>query len=244
MASNGSDRGKRPLIGITSYLERARFGIWEADCALLTRDYSDMVARAGGVPVLLPPIGDGYAEIVARIDGLLLSGGGDVDPARYAEPDDPRTAGVQQGRDAFEFGLLDAALAAGVPVLGICRGLQVLNAALGGTLHQHLPDHNGNEGHRPVPGTFGTTTVRTAPDTMADRVLGESTTVRCHHHQAIAKLAPTLTATAFADDGTIEAVEGTGAAFVLGVQWHPEQDAGDDRVVTLLVDVARGRAAR
>lgn len=234
MASNGSERA-RPVIGITSYVERASFGVWTMDVALLSRDYADSVARAGGVPVLLPPIGDGYAELVARLDGLILAGGADVDPARYRQAPHERTTDLRPDRDAFEFGLLAGALRAELPVLAVCRGMQVLNSALGGTLHQHLPDTVAHDGHRPSPGTFGTTNVTVADGSRIAGILGRDVKVRCHHHQAVDVVADGLAVTALADDGTVEAVESTGAGFVVAVQWHPEQDSADDRLVAALV---------
>lgn len=241
MVSNGSDQ---PLIGITSYLERARFGVWDLESALLPREYVDTVVRSGGVPLLLPPVGTGFAELVGRLDGLVLSGGADIDPARYRQQAHPETAGVRPGRDDFEFGLVTEALAAGLPILAVCRGMQLVNSALGGTLHQHLPEQSGNEGHRPELGVFGHTGVRIAPDSRIGALLGTDAKVRCHHHQAIDAVADGLTVVGTAADGTIEAVESTDGSFVLGVQWHPEQDSGDDRLVGALVREASGRAAR
>lgn len=231
MASNDSE----PLIGITTYLERASFGIWHQDAALLPREYADTVTRAGGVPVLLPPIGQGFAELVARLDGLLLSGGADVDPARYGQPPDPATEALRPDRDDYEFALLAAALPTTLPILAVCRGMQVLNSALGGTLHQHLPHHTGHDAHRPRPGRFGTNQVTLSQGSRVAAALGPSAKVRCHHHQAVAELAPTLTVVGTADDGTVEAVERPGSRFLVGVQWHPEQDPTDDRLVTALV---------
>lgn len=242
MVSNGSER-TRPVIGITSYAERASFGVWSMDVALLSRDYADSVARAGGVPVLLPPIGDGHAELVARLDGLILAGGADVDPARYHQAPHERTTDLRPDRDAFEFGLLAEVLRARLPVLAVCRGMQVLNSALGGTLHQHLPDAVAHDGHRPKPGTFGTTSVTVADGSRIAGILGRDVKVRCHHHQALDVVADGLAVTARADDGTVEAVELTDAGFVVAVQWHPEQDATDDRLVAALIHEA-GAGAR
>jgi gamma-glutamyl-gamma-aminobutyrate hydrolase PuuD len=235
VASNGSSR---PLIGITSYLERARFGVWDQEVALLPREYVDGVVRAGGVPVLLPPVGTGFAELADRLDGLLLAGGADVDPTRYRQPAHPETIGVRPDRDAFEFGLLDAALSAGLPVLAVCRGMQVLNCALGGTLHQHVPEQAGHDGHRPVPGVFGDTRVRLAAGSRIGGLVGTEAKVRCHHHQALAEVAAGLTVVGTAEDDTVEAVEAADGRFVLGVQWHPEQDSTDDRLVAALVEEA------
>ncbi|HVV18220.1 MAG TPA: gamma-glutamyl-gamma-aminobutyrate hydrolase family protein [Pseudonocardiaceae bacterium] len=235
MVSNGSDR---PLIGITSYLERARFGVWDLDVALLPREYADTVVRSGGIPVLLPPVGDGFTELARRLDGLVLAGGADVDPARYDQAAHPETTGLRQDRDDFEFGLLAEAIATGLPVLAVCRGLQVLNSALGGTLHQHLPEQAGHDGHRPELGVFGHTDVAIDPDSRIGGLLGGQAKVRCHHHQALDRIAAGLTVVGRSADGTVEAVEAADG-FVLGVQWHPEQDSGDDRLVAALVAAAR-----
>ncbi|HEY4455504.1 MAG TPA: gamma-glutamyl-gamma-aminobutyrate hydrolase family protein [Pseudonocardiaceae bacterium] len=230
---------RKPIIGITSYLEQASFGIWQQQAALLPRTYLDAVLRAGGIPVVLPPIGDGYAEYVAHLDGLILAGGADLDPAAYHQQPHQETRGVQQYRDDFEFSLLSAALDMNLPVLGVCRGMQLLNVALGGTLHQHLPEANGNNEHRPVPGTFGGCTVKLAPDSRLAAIFGDTTTVRCHHHQATDAPAPALTVTGRATDGTTEAVELPDKDFVLGVQWHPEENPDDDRLFAALVTQAR-----
>ncbi|HKN96951.1 MAG TPA: gamma-glutamyl-gamma-aminobutyrate hydrolase family protein [Pseudonocardiaceae bacterium] len=244
MASNGSDATPRPLIGITSYRERVRFGVWDLDAALLPCEYTDTVARAGGIPVLLPPVGEPYPELLARLDGVLLSGGADVSPDRYGHDPDEATEPLRPDRDAYEFALLDAAFAAGLPVLAVCRGMQVLNAALGGTLHQHLPDHLGHDSHRPRPGLFGSSRVSIAGGSRIGALLGQEAKVHCHHHQAIDRVAASLTVVATADDGTVEAVEAADGRFVVGVQWHPEQDAADDRLVAALVAEARVRAGR
>jgi putative glutamine amidotransferase len=242
VASNDSER--RPVIGITTYVERARFGWWDLDAALLPRTYPDTVVRAGGVPVLLPPVGTGFAEVVGRLDGLLLAGGADVDPARYDQRAHPETDSPRPDRDDFEFGLLAEALAADLPILAVCRGMQLLNSALGGTLRQHLPDVVGHQDHRPEPGVFGECRVRLQTGSRAEDILGTEAKVYCHHHQAVDASADGLTVVGTTDDGTIEAVELAGRTFVLGVQWHPEEDNGDDRLVAALITAARARAAR
>jgi putative glutamine amidotransferase len=216
VASNDSERA--PIVGITSYAERAAFGVWSVDTMLLSRDYVDSVARAGGIPVLLPPVGASHPELVARLDGLILSGGADVDPARYNQARHPETTELRPDRDTFEFGLLTEALRAELPVLAICRGVQVLNSALGGTLHQHLPDHLAHDGHAPNPSTFGTTNVTIAEGSRTAGILGREAKVACHHHQAVDAVADGFAVTARADDGTVEAIELPGAAFVIGVQ--------------------------
>lgn len=219
-----------PVVGITAYGERAAWGVWDLDAVLLPRAYTDMVADAGGVPVLLPPRVEAAAA-VDRLDALILSGGPDLDPARYAAEPHPRTGPPRSQRDAAEIAVLRRALERGIPVLGVCRGMQVLNVALGGTLTQHVSDVVGHDGHNPSPGVFGPTEV-----TLTGRVgaiLGPTATVRCHHHQAVDVLADGLTVTGRAADGTVEAVEGDG--WVVGVQWHPEQTTADPRLMAALV---------
>lgn len=220
MASNGSDR--RPVIGITTYIERTSYGAWNLDAAVLPRTYVDTVAAAGGNPVLLPPLG---FDDVSYLDGLVIAGGADVDPARYGEPAHPETLGLRPDRDETEFALVRSALAAGLPLVGVCRGMQVLNVALGGSLTQHIPDVTGTSTHRPVVGRFGRTQVRMSPGSAVAGILGDSAQVSCSHHQAVDRVGAGLTVTARSADGVPEAVELAGDGFVLGVQWHPEQDA-------------------
>lgn len=241
MVSNGSDR--QPRIGVTTYLERARYGVWDQDSAVLPRSYVDSVVAAGGAPVLLPPVGGAHAALVAGLDGLVLAGGADIDPAHYGQDPHERTTQTRPERDAFELGLLRAAREAGVPVLGVCRGLELINVALGGTLAQHLPDVVGHDAHQPAPARYGATAVTVDADSRLARILGARVEVRCYHHQAIDKLADGLHAVAWAADGTIEAVEAR-AEFLLAVQWHPEEDATDLRLFRALVDAARERSAR
>jgi gamma-glutamyl-gamma-aminobutyrate hydrolase PuuD len=207
--------------------------------------YIDQVTEAGGVPVLLPPV-PGVASALGRLDGLILTGGGDVDPAGYGAQADPRTSRVQPDRDQAELELLAAALAEGLPVLGICRGLQVLNVARGGTLCQHLPDE---AGHRPAPGTFGSHRVRIAPGSRLASVLepggehGLTLDVATAHHQGIDRLGDGLVPVAWAQDGLIEAVELAGPhPFALGVQWHPEAGQDGRLVSALVAAAANGRA--
>jgi anthranilate synthase component 2/putative glutamine amidotransferase len=236
VASNGSER--RPRIGVTTYLMPARHGVWDHEAALIPRDYLDVVVRAGGTPLLLPPLPEVDPGVLDVLDGLVLSGGGDVDPARYGAQPHPRTGGTSAVRDAAEETLLRAALAADVPVLGVCRGMQVLNVALGGTLAQHLPEVVGHERHRPAPATFGRTRVRLDADSLLGGLLGDEVEVECYHHQAVGELAPDLVPVGHAEDGTVEAVELRGPRFAVGVQWHPEQTAEDLRLFRSLVDAA------
>jgi putative glutamine amidotransferase len=243
-----------PVIGLSAYAEAAQWAVWQAPAALLPISYVDQVTEAGGVPVLLPPV-PGVASALSRLDGLILTGGGDVDPAGYGAEPDPRTSRVQPERDQAELELLAAALADGLPVLGICRGMQLLNVARGGTLYQHLPEEGG---HRPAPGTFGSHPVRLDPGSRLASILrpgsgghpgrgqagGEADLtldVPTAHHQGIARLGDGLVAVAWAQDGLIEAVElapGSGRhSFALGVQWHPEASQ-DRRLVSALVMAA------
>ena len=228
---SGNDRAGdgRPVIGISSYVERASWGSWDTATVLLPRRYADSVAAAGGIPVLLPPL-PGIEEALARLDGLILAGGGDIDPARYGEEPGQHTGYVRKFRDESEFALLGSALERGVPYLGVCRGLQVLNVSLGGSLHQHLPDLVGHTGHCPAPGRFGRLTVTPSPGSRLAKAIGEDPVpVPHYHHQAVDRLAPGLTVTATAEDGTVEAVELDSGAFALAVQWHPE--AADDHAL-------------
>ena len=238
MASSDSD--DRPVIGLTSYLEPAKFGVWDTEAALLHRVYLDCVVAAGGIPVLLPPVSGGHDRLLSTVDALVLTGGADVEPARYGQDPHPATY-VRPGRDAFEFGLFEAARKAGKPVLGVCRGLQVMSVALGGTLAQHLPEAAGTTGHQPAPAVFGTSTISLKDGSRAAAILGPETKGLCYHHQAIDRLGTGLTAVGWAADGTIEAAEIPGE-FTLGVQWHPEQDSADVRLFAALVDATKERS--
>ncbi|MGW1805915.1 gamma-glutamyl-gamma-aminobutyrate hydrolase family protein [Streptomyces sp. NPDC002078] len=224
----------RPLIGISTYLESgARWGVWALDAALLPAGYPRLVQRAGGLAAMLPPDApERAAETVARLDGLVIAGGPDVDPARYGAEREPRTGPPALARDAWELALIEAALDAGTPVLGICRGMQLLNVALGGTLVQHL------EGHAEVVGVFGGHPVKPVPGTLYAGIVPEETTVPTYHHQAVDRLGAGLVPSAYAADGTVEAVElPAERGWVLGVQWHPEM--GEDlRVMSALVAAA------
>ncbi|MGW5119552.1 gamma-glutamyl-gamma-aminobutyrate hydrolase family protein [Streptomyces noursei] len=224
-----------PLIGISTYQEEARWGAWALPAALVPAGYPRLVRRAGGLAALLPP-GDPEtaAATVARLDGLVIAGGADIAPARYGAQPHPRTGPPALDRDAWELALIEAALAARVPLLGICRGLQLLNVALGGTLVQHL------DGHAGPPGVFGRHEVTSVPGTLLAARLPEPVAVPTYHHQAVDRLGSGLVVSAYAEDGTIEAVELPGApALTLAVQWHPE--AGEDtRVMDALVAAARG----
>ncbi|MFE9625445.1 gamma-glutamyl-gamma-aminobutyrate hydrolase family protein [Streptomyces sp. NPDC006527] len=225
------------MIGVSTYLESgARWGVWELEAALLPAGYPRLVQAAGGLAAMLPPDDPAYAaEAVARLDGLVIAGGPDVEPARYGAEPDPRTGPPARERDAWELALIDAALAARVPLLGICRGMQLLNVARGGTLVQHL------DGHAEVVGLFGRHTVKPVPGTLYGGLVPEETSVPTYHHQSVDRLGTGLTASAYAADGTVEAVELPSAGWVLGVQWHPEMGE-DPRVMRGLVRAAATRA--
>ncbi|MCT2587621.1 gamma-glutamyl-gamma-aminobutyrate hydrolase family protein [Actinophytocola gossypii] len=227
-----------PLIGISCYLERTRFGVWDTPAAVLPQGYLDGVVHAGGMPVLLPPVGDWTEAQLSRVDGLIIAGGADVGPERYGAERAPETGPARADRDRSEWTLIELALRAGVPLLGVCRGMQLLNAVLGGTLHQHLPDQVGNTDHQPAPGAFGRVPVKVTPGSRLGGIVGERIEVHCHHHQAIDRLGAGLVPVAHADDGTVEGVELPGAAFVAGVQWHPEEDGVDRRLFRALVGEA------
>jgi putative glutamine amidotransferase len=218
-----------PLIGISAYCELAQWAAWERPAVVLPRRYADSVVAAGGIPVLLPPV-PGIEDALGRLDGLILAGGGDIDPAHYHAEPAPEIESVREERDTAEFALFAAAMSRNLPVLGICRGLQVINVALGGTLYQHLPDVVGHEGHSPVRGGFGEHVVRVAPGSRLSQILGrDEADTPTHHHQAVDQLGRGLIPTAWAEDGIIEAFEPDDAgdgSFMLAVQWHPE--AGDD----------------
>ncbi|MER8059464.1 MULTISPECIES: gamma-glutamyl-gamma-aminobutyrate hydrolase family protein [unclassified Streptomyces] len=226
--------GGRPLIGVSTYLEAGtRWGVWELEAALLPAAYPRLVQRAGGLACMLPPDDPSLASAaVARLDGLVVAGGPDVDPARYGAERDPRTGPPAPARDAWELALIHAALDAGTPLLGICRGMQLLNVALGGTLVQHLA------GHAEVVGVFGTHPVKPVPGTRYAALAPEGVSVPTYHHQSLSRLGRDLVPSAYAEDGTVEAVElPTDRGWVVGVQWHPEM--GEDlRVMEGLVRAA------
>lgn len=232
----------RPVLGLTTYLEQAQTGVWDVRASFLPYIYLEGVALAGGIAMLLPPqpVSDVIAqEVLDRLDGVIITGGKDVEPARYGQVPHPQTDEPRRDRDVWEFALLAGALRRGMPVLGICRGAQVLNVALGGTLHQHLPDVVGHTGHQPGNAVFSTSRVRIAPGTRLAALIGEYSDEQCYHHQAIDKLGEGLIVSARDEDGVIEAVEMPGDAFVLAVQWHPEERLNDLRVFAAVVDAAR-----
>jgi putative glutamine amidotransferase len=259
-----TDAGPRPLIGLSAYRQRTRWWSWDRDAALVPGVYLHMVVAAGGWPVLLPPpgaadgrvttadgdahaatgalVGAGVGPVLDALDGLVVIGGGDLAARRYGQEPDSRNAGTNDQRDELELQLLAGALDRDLPVLAVCRGLQVLNVLCGGDLVQHLPDAVGSAAHQPAAGAFGPIAVTTEEGSTVWRLLGARTEVLCSHHQAIGRVGDGLVVTARGADGVIEAVEMPDRAFTVGVQWHPEE-SGDVRLFTGLV-VAAGALRR
>lgn len=216
----------RPVIGITTYVTQAKWSNWELEAALVPADYVRAVERAGGRALLVPPSHDGVEETLESLDGLIFSGGSDLDPELYGQEAHAETSDVMRNRDTAELALLEAALERDMPVLAICRGSQVMNVARGGDLVQHLPDEVGDEKHKHTPGTFADHDVSVEDGSRLASVLGERAPVKSHHHQGFGKVGEGLRVVAHAEDGTIEAVEDPTRRFALGVLWHPE--AGED----------------
>jgi len=229
----------KPVIGITTYVEPAKWGQWDLPAALIPYAYVRGVEAAGGRALLVPPSEDGIEETLDALDGVVFSGGSDLDPASYGAGAHEKTVGVRAERDSAELALLEAALARDMPVLAICRGSQVLNVARGGDLVQHLPEVVGDEKHKhDPPGIFADHDVDLVPGTRIQSLLGDRAPVKSHHHQGFGKLGEGLQESARADDGTIEAVEDPAQRFAVGVLWHPE--AGEDFALFQgLVDEAR-----
>ncbi|MFH8714428.1 gamma-glutamyl-gamma-aminobutyrate hydrolase family protein [Streptomyces zaomyceticus] len=227
----------KPLIGVTTYLDRARWGVWDMRAALLPAPYPRLVQESGGIAVMLPPDApEAAAAVVARLDGVVIAGGADVEPVRYGAEPDSRTGPPARERDGWELALIDAALSAGTPLLGICRGMQLLNVALGGTLVQHL------DGHVEAVGVIGRHAVKPVPGSRYASLVPELAEVPTYHHQAVDRLGAGLAASAHAEDGTVEAVELAAPAWALGVQWHPEM--GEDlRVMRGLVEAAEAASS-
>jgi putative glutamine amidotransferase len=236
----------RPLIGITTYSQpEVSWGHWTVPSALVPLSYVTAVERAGGRPLLVPPVDDGVGETLDVLDGIVFSGGDDLDPGSYGADAHPETRGTAPQRDDAELALLTAALERDLPVLAVCRGSQILNVARGGDLVQHLPEVVGHEEHRPTPGTFAEHGVTLAAGSrLADVLDGDHAPVKSHHHQGYGRLGEGLREVAWAEDGTIEAVEDPSKRFALGVLWHPEEGE-DARLFEALVAEAKAfRAAR
>jgi putative glutamine amidotransferase len=241
----------RPLIGICAALERARWGAWDLPAYLLARSYVDAVQRAGGAAMLLP-VDPAWIEdpdeLLDRLDGLMLAGGADVGPDTYGAEPDPATIGVVPERDAFELALTRRAFERDMPFLGICRGMQVMNVAAGGTLIQHLPDSHGHEDHRRSLGSFENADhdVRLAEGSLAERAAGERVHgTKSHHHQGVDRIGAGLEVTGWSElDDLPEAIERPDARFALGVQWHPEADETSRLIAALVAEAAEAAAAR
>jgi len=233
----------KPVVGITTYLTRAAWGAWDMEAALVPADYVRAVERAGGAPLLVPPGADLEATL-ALVDGLVFSGGSDLDPELYGDEAHPETNGIVRERDDFELELMQAALAQDIPMLAICRGSQVLNVALGGGIEQHVPDRVGSDVHKETPGVFAEHDVEVVADTRLGSILGSRHDVKSHHHQGFGELGAGLREAARAPDGTVEALEDPSRRFALGVLWHPE--AGEDLALfeALVAEATAYRAAK
>ena len=225
-------------------IERIRWGAWEAAAHLMTRAYTDAIQGAGGMSLLLPPddsTAESPAQLLDMLDGLVLAGGSDVDPSSYGATAEPETGPTTPERDRFELALAYGALERDMPVLGICRGMELLNVACGGTLQQ---DVDRLDLHRHTRGVYGDHEVRLEPGSLAARAVGaERTPVKSHHHQGVRELGEELVASGWSEpDGLIEAIELPGRGFALGVLWHPEEDVRS-RVVGTFVEEARAKVA-
>jgi len=227
------------VIGITAYAEPAvRWGAWDVPAAVVPLAYVTMVESAGGRALLAPPSEEGIEETLDALDGVLFSGGSDIEPTEYGQQAHPETNGTRPERDRGELALLRAALERDMPVLAVCRGSQVLNVARGGDLVQHLPDVVGDEKHKHTPGVFADHDVQVREGTRLGSLLGERAPVKSHHHQGFGTLGQGLVESAWADDGTLEALEDPSKRFAVGVLWHPEE--GEDAVLfRTLVEEAR-----
>jgi putative glutamine amidotransferase len=238
----------RPVIGICTALERARWSVWDQQAYLLPRSYIDVVQREGGIALMLPPDErverepDGVLDI---IDGLILAGGADIDPASYGEQPHAETRGTVPARDAFELALARRALERDIPLLGVCRGMQLMNVARGGTLLQHLPESHGHHEHRRNPGTFDGADhdVRLQDGSLAARAAGEAMhATKSHHHQGIDRVGEGFEVTGWSViDELPEAFEAPDRRFALGVQWHPEADEGSRLIAALVQEAAAAR---
>jgi putative glutamine amidotransferase len=232
----------RPVIGITTYITPAKWSYWELEAALVPAQYVRAVEQAGGRALLVPPSEEGIEETLAAVDGLIFSGGADLDPALYGQEPHPETFGIHEARDRAELALLSGALDRDLPVLAICRGSQVLNVARGGDLVQHLPDVVGDAKHKHTPGAFGDHEVTLEEGTRLASLIGEKAGVKSHHHQGFGRIGAGLRVSARADDGTVEAVEATDRRFALGVLWHPEAGEDPSLFEALVEEAAAGRA--
>jgi putative glutamine amidotransferase len=233
---------ERPVIGITTYAQRAQWGAWDVPAALVPLDYVDAVERAGGRSLLVPPSDEGVEETLTAVDGIVFSGGSDIDPRTYGAEPHTETDAPHERRDRAELALLREALGRDVPLLAVCRGSQLLNVARGGDLVQHLPDAVGSDVHKEVPGMFSEHRVHVVEGSRLGAIVGERGDVMSHHHQGFGRVGEGLVEAAWADDGTLEAIEDPARRFALGVLWHPEAGE-DDALFRALVDEARAYRA-
>lgn len=233
----------RPVIGISCYVEPVSWGVWrDVPAVLLPHSYVACVQAAGGTALVLPPLPADASEadvreLLGRLDGLVIAGGADVDPGRYGEPPHPSAQDPRGDRDASELALALASAGSSLPVLGICRGMQVMAVAAGGSLEQHVPDLVGHSGHAPAAASYGSQRVRVEDGSLLREILDEEVVVPCYHHQGV-RSHPGYRASARADDGVLEAFEDPAAPFRLGVQWHPERGE-DPRLFRALVAAAK-----
>lgn len=238
-----------PNIGVTCNVEVVQYGgLWTEAAAMVPLSYVRAIARAGGRPLLLAPTPADLAdpaELLGLLDGVLVTGGADLDPGAYGETAHPETAVSSTERDAFELLLVREASARDLPCLGVCRGMQIVNVAYGGALEQHLPDRLEHDIHRGENGDFAHHQVEVEPDTLAALAAGTTrVAVKSYHHQGIARLGDGLRVTAHAEgDGTPEAVEDAARRFMLGVLWHPEEDEADGLIRAFVAECRRGRSS-
>jgi putative glutamine amidotransferase len=240
----------RPVIGLCTALERARWSVWDQQAFLLPRSYIDAVQRAGGLAIMLPPDARAMKDpdaVLDLVDGLILAGGADIDPDAYGEERHRNTVGTVPERDTFEIALTRRAFERDVPLLGICRGMQLMNVARGGTLLQHLPESHGHHEHRRNPGSFDGADhdVRLAEGSLAARAAGETTHgTKSHHHQGVDRLGDGLEVTGWSTlDELPEAIEVPGSRFALGVQWHPEADETSRLIEALVAEAVAAKSA-
>lgn len=241
MVSNDSDDAMvRPVIGLSTYLEQAKQGVWDVRASFLPEQYFDAVTASGGAAVLLPPQpapDAAAAAVLDGLDGLILTGGLDVQPELYGAARHPLTDAARPDRDAWELALYRGARERGMPVFAICRGLQLVNVAHGGTLHQHLPEALGTERFRIGGGVFAINFVSVSPGSTLARLVGEGLDVHSYHHQGIDRLGADLVATAHTDH-LVQAFEATDGGYLVAVQWHPEENREDRRLFAGLVNAA------
>ena len=238
----------RPIIGLTTYRTQGQMTIYDGELASLPTQYLNTVSRSGGLGVMLPPQqsdGEDIDELISRLDGLIVTGGSDVNPARYGHELSPSHEGFDDARDEWEETLLRAAFAQKKPVLGICRGAQIINVHCGGSLHQHLPEVVGHDRYRKPGQSFSPEPITVSPQTLLERIFGSKDALSgmVQHHQAIDALGEGLVVSARGFDGTVQGIERVGESWCVAVQWHPEEDASDDRLVSAFVDQCVRRRA-